>query len=247
MDRLLYVAMTGAKQLMQAQTVVAHNLANISTTGFRADLARFEAAPVQGPGYPSRVNTVASGLGFDRAQGTLVQTGGQLDVAIDGPGWLAVQTKDGAEAYSRGGSLNVNELGLLETERGELVLGDNGPVAIPPNTGVTIAPDGTVSIVPQGQGPETLAQIGRLKLVNPDPAKLEKRPDGLVRVAGGGKPAEADANVRVASGFIETSNVNMASAMVDMIEYARQFDVAVRMMHVADENESRAASIASLS
>src|SRR5262245_26005517 len=214
MDRLLYVAMTGAKQLMQAQTLVANNLANVNTTAFRADLARFEAAPVQGAGYQSRINTVASGLGFDRSQGTIVQTGNQLDVAIDGAGWLAVQTKDGSEAYTRGGSLNVNELGLLETERGELVLGDNGPVAIPPNTGVTIAPDGTVSIVPQGQGPETLAQIGRLKLVNPDPSKLDKRPDGLVRVAGGGKPAEADANVRVASGAIETSNVNMASTLV---------------------------------
>jgi flagellar basal-body rod protein FlgF len=247
MDRLLYVAMTGAKQLMQAQTVVAHNLANVNTTGFRADLARFHAAPVAGPGYPSRVNTVASGLGFDRSQGALEETGGQLDVAIDGTGWLAVQTKDGVEAYTRGGHLNVNELGLLENERGELVLGDNGPVAIPPNVGVTIAPDGTVSIVPQGQGPETLAQIGRLKLVNPDPSRLEKRPDGLVRVAGGGKPPEADASVRVASGFVETSNVNMAQSMVSMIEIARQFEVAVRMMHVADENESRAASIASLS
>jgi flagellar basal-body rod protein FlgF len=245
MDRLLYVAMTGAKQLMQAQTLVAHNLANIGTTGFRADLARFQAAPIEGPGYPSRVNTVASGVGFDRSQGTLVQTGGQLDVAIDGAGWVAVQTKDGAEAYTRGGSFNVNELGLLETERGDLVLGDNGPVAIPPNTGVTIAPDGTISIVPQGQGPETLAQIGRIKLVNPDPTKLEKRTDGLVRLTSG-KPAEADANVRVATGFIETSNVNMASTMVDMIEYARQFDVAVRMMHVADENASRASDLASL-
>jgi flagellar basal-body rod protein FlgF len=231
---------------MQTQTLVAHNLANIGTTGFRADLARFEAAPIEGPGYPSRVNTVASGVGFDRSQGTLVQTGGQLDVAIDGSGWVAVQTKDGAEAYTRGGSFNINELGLLETERGDLVLGDNGPVAIPPNTGVTIAPDGTVSIVPQGQGPETLAQIGRIKLVNPDPTKLEKRTDGLVRLTTG-KPAEADANVRVATGFIETSNVNMASTMVDMIEYARQFDVAVRMMHVADENASRASDLASLS
>ncbi|HEX5047633.1 MAG TPA: flagellar basal-body rod protein FlgF [Gammaproteobacteria bacterium] len=247
MDRLLYVAMTGAKQLMQAQTLVANNLANVNTTAFRADLARFEAAPVAGAGYPSRINTVASGLGFDRSQGTLEATGNPLDVAIDGPGWLAVQAKDGSEAYTRGGSLNVNGLGLLEDERGNLVLGDNGPVAIPPNTSVTIAADGSVSIVPQGQGPETLAQIARLKLVNPDASKLEKRTDGLVRIAGGGKPPVADANVRVAPRFIEHSNVNMAGSMVDMIEYARQFEVAVRMMHVADENESRAASLASLS
>jgi flagellar basal-body rod protein FlgF len=246
MDRLLYVAMTGAKQLMQAQTLVAQNLANVGTTGFRADLARFESRPVPGAGYPSRVNTVATGLGFDHSAGTLVETGADLDVAIDGAGWIAVQAKDGTEALSRGGSLNVNGLGLLVTERGELVLGDNGPVAVPPNVGVSIARDGAVAIVPQGQGPETLAQIGRIKLVNPDPQKLEKRTDGLVRVAGGGE-TEPDAGVELVSGAIETSNVGIAEAMVDMIEYARQFEVAVRMMRVADENASRAASLASLS
>jgi flagellar basal-body rod protein FlgF len=246
MDRLLYVAMTGAKQLMHAQALVAHNLANVSTTGFRADLARFEARPVLGPGYPSRINTVATGLGFDRTQGTLVQTGAVLDVAIDGGGWLAVQARDGSEAYSRGGSLTVNSLGLLETERGELVLGDNGPVAVPPYTEIALAADGTVSIVPQGQGAETLAQVGRLKLVNPEAARLEKRVDGLVAVNDGAE-VEADANVKVVSGFIETSNVNVAATLVDMIEFQRQFEVAVRMMQTADQNAQRAASLASIS
>jgi flagellar basal-body rod protein FlgF len=246
MDRLLYVAMTGAKQLMQAQALVANNLANVGTSGFRADLARFEAQPIEGPGYPSRVNTVASGLGFNHSQGTLVQTGEALDIAVEGEGWIAVQAADGAEAYSRGGSLHVNELGLLQTERGELVLGDNGPLAVPPHTQISVAKDGTISIVPQGQGPNTLAQVGRLKLVNPDPLELTKRPDGLVRVSGNGAEIEPDANVKIATGFIETSNVNMAETMVSMIEYARQFEVAVRMMRVADENASRAASIASL-
>lgn len=246
MDRLLYVAMTGAKQLMQGQALVANNLANVGTSGFRADLARFEARPIQGPGYPSRVNTVASGLGFDRSQGTMMQTGGPLDVAIDGQGWLAVQATDGTEAYSRGGSLHVNAAGLLETERGELVLGDNGPLAVPPFTQISVAADGTVSIIAQGQGPETLAQVGRLKLVNPDPDTLEKRLDGLVRTTDTAN-VDADASVKVASGFIETSNVNIADAMVGMIEYAREFEVAVRMMRVADENASRAASLASIS
>jgi flagellar basal-body rod protein FlgF len=246
MDRMLYVAMTGAKQLMQAQALVANNLANLSTTGFRADLARFDAEAVQGPGYPSRINTVAAGVGFDRSQGTLVQTGSVLDVAIDGDGWLAVQAKDGSQAYSRGGSFKVNALGQLVTERGEAVLGDNGPLAIPPYTQIALASDGTVSIVPQGQGPETLAQIGRLKLVNPPARNLEKRTDGLMRVKGGA-PAASDANVRVVSGAIETSNVNTAGTLVDMIEYARQFDLAVRMMQTADQNATRASSLASLS
>jgi flagellar basal-body rod protein FlgF len=245
-DRLLYVAMTGAKQLMQAQTLVSQNLANVSTTGFRADLARFEARPIEGPGYASRVNTVATGLGFDRSQGALVQTGEVLDVAIDGDGWLAVQARDGSEAYSRAGSLKVNSVGLLETERGELVLGDNGPLAVPPYTQIAVAADGTISIVPQGQGPETMAQVGRLKLVNPEVGRLTKRADGLITVADGAE-VESDASVKVASGFIETSNVNIAATLVDMIEFQRQFEVAVRMMQAADQNASRAADLASIS
>jgi flagellar basal-body rod protein FlgF len=243
---MLYVAMTGAKQLMQAQGLVAHNLANVSTTGFRADLARFAAQPVAGPGYASRVNTVAAGLGFDRSQGALVQTGAVLDVAIDGDGWLAVQARDGSEAYVRSGSLKVSALGLLETERGEPVLGDNGPVAIPPYTQISVAADGTISIVPQGQGPETMAQVGRLKLVNPEADRLGKRLDGLVEVTDGAE-VETDANVKVASGFIETSNVNIASTLVDMIEFQRQFEVAVRMMQTADQNAARATNLASIS
>jgi flagellar basal-body rod protein FlgF len=243
---MLYVAMTGAKQLMQAQALVANNLANVSTTGFRADLARFEPRPIDGPGFASRVNTVATGLGFDRSQGAHVQTGEVLDVAIDGEGWLAVQARDGSEAYTRSGSLVVSSVGLLQTERGELVLGDNGPLAVPPYTQISLAADGTVSVVPQGQGPETLAQVGRLKLVNPDAAALSKRLDGLVEVTDGAE-VEVDANVRVASGFIETSNVNIASTLVDMIEFQRQYEVAVRMMQAADENASRAANLASIS
>ena len=246
MDRMVYVAMAGAKQLMQAQALVANNIANVSTNGFRADLARFEASPIEGPGFPSRVNTVAAGVGFDRTQGTLVQTGSVLDVAIDGPGWLAVRAKDGSEALSRGGSLKVNALGQLTTERGDLVLGDNGPLSVPPYSQIAMATDGTISVVPEGQGPATLAQVGRIKLVNPDPKTLEKRTDGLVHVKGNGKTV-ADANVKVTSGAIETSNVNIAGALVDMIDYSRQFDMAVRMMQTADQNATRASSLASLS
>jgi flagellar basal-body rod protein FlgF len=242
MDRLIYVAMTGAKQLMQAQTLVAQNLANAGTRGFRGDLARFEASPIAGSGYPSRVNTVASGLGFDHSSGTLVETGEVLDLAVDGRGWIAVQAGDGTEAYTRDGSLRLSPLGLLETQRGDLVLGDNGPISIPPHVELTIGRDGTVSIVPQGQGPETLAQVGRIKLVDPEPELLTKRPDGLVRLVDAGA-AEADAGVQILSGYVESSNVNTAEMMVAMMELARQFELGVRMMRLADDNAQRAADI----
>lgn len=246
MDRLVYVAMSGAKQLMQAQTLVSHNLANANTHGFRADLARFQASPVEGAGYQSRVNAVATGAGFDNSAGALINTGRTLDVAIDGDGWLAVQSNDGTEAYTRAGAFSINGLGLLETRRGELVLGDNGPISIPPHTQLVVGGDGTLSVVPQGQGPETLAQIGRIKLVNPEQSLVQKRADGLVEMAGDAI-ADADASVKLISGFLESSNVNIAEAMVSMIELARQFEVEVKMMRVADENAARAADLVRLS
>jgi flagellar basal-body rod protein FlgF len=239
---MIYVAMTGAKQLLDAQSLVANNLANIGTQGFRADLARFDAHAVAGAGFPTRVNTVGSGLGFDRSSGTLKPTERPLDIAIDAAGWIAVQAPDGAEVYTRDGALHVDSLGLLETERGELVLGDNGPLSVPPHTAISIGDDGTVSVVPQGQGAETLAQVGRIKLVNPDSAQLEKRPDGRIKLADGSS-AEADGAVRVRSGYVESSNVNIADAMVGMIEISRQFEVQLRMIRAADENASRAADL----
>ena len=243
MDRLVYVAMSGAKQLMQAQSMLSHNLANANTHGFRADLANFAASPVEGPGYQSRVNTVATGGQFNNSQGAQIYTGQMLDIAVDGDGWFAVQTPEGGEAYSRAGSLQLNGLGQLETNRGDLVLGDSGPIAIPPHTNLVIGGDGTISVVPQGQGPQTLAQVGRFKLVNPDPALLQKRVDGLIEMADG-EIAAADANVRVLPEYLESSNVNIAEAMVSMIELSRQFEVEIKMMRVADENAQRAAELA---
>jgi flagellar basal-body rod protein FlgF len=242
MDRLVYVAMTGAKQAMLAQTLVANNLANASTTGFRADLARFSDDAVRGPGYPTRVDSVASGLGFDHSPGNLIATGETLDIAIDGSGWIALQADDGTEAYTRSGSFNVDGLGLLRTRDGLLVLGDNGPIAIPPYERLMIGTDGTVSVVPAGQGAQTLAQIGRIKLVNPERQELSKRADGLAQIADGAA-SEADASVRIVSGFLEASNVNLARGLVDMIELSRRFEIEVRMMRLADENATRAAEL----
>ncbi len=242
MDRLVYVAMTGAKQAMLAQGLVANNLANANTRGFRADLARFSESPVPGPGMPTRVDSVASGMGFDHSIGTLVATENPLDVAIDGDGWIAVQAADGTEAYTRAGALNVDGLGVLRTGNDALVLGDNGPIAIPPFTQIMVGGDGTISVVPQGQGPETMAQAGRIKLVNPERSELLKRPDGLVQLPDGAA-ADADATVRLVSGFLESSNVNLGQSMINMIELSRRFEIEVRMMRLADENASRATEL----
>ena len=242
MDRMLYVAMSGAKQTMLAQAANANNLANVATTGFREDLLTFSSHPLEGPGHPSRVYGVAGEGGANLAPGTQVHTGHELDVAVNGEGWIAVQAPDGSEAYTRAGNLRVTPNGTLVTGAGHPVLGDGGPVAIPPAEKIEIGADGTISIRPLGQTPETLAVVDRIRLVNPDPAALAKSGYGLMQLNDGGI-APPDAAVRLATGVLEGSNVNAIDAMVNMIALSRQFEMQVKLMQAADENDQASAQL----
>lgn len=235
MDRSLYVGMTGASQIMQAEAVISQNLANISTSGFRADLHAFSAVPIDGAGFPTRINAVANMSGFSNATGLISQTGASLDVAIKGDGWLAVQALDGKEAYTRSGDLHQTPEGNLVTATGLPVMGDGGPISIPPSDNVIIGADGTITSVPQGVGAKGAGAIGRLKLVNPPAAQLVKGQDGLVRTKDG-LPAPVDASVQVESGALESSNVNAARALVEMIELSRLFDMQTKLMSSTDQN-----------
>lgn len=235
MDRMLYVAMTGAKETMRAQTVNNHNLANVSTTGFRADLAAFQSRAVDGSGYASRVYATNGTVGWDKTSGALLSTGRDLDIAINGDGWIAVQGPDGKEAYTRAGDLKVDPTGALMTATGQQVLSDGGPINIPPYTSIFFARDGSISVVAQGQTPDTTATVGRIKLVKPPDAQIERGDDGLFRMKDG-SVAPSDATVQVASGVLESSNVNTAAAMVNMIELARQFEMQVKAIRAAEEN-----------
>ena len=242
MDRFLYISMTGAKETLRAQTVNNHNLANASTTGFRADLAAFQSRAVAGSGYPSRAYATNSTIGWDASQGGLTDTGRDLDIGINGPGWIAVQGPDGREAYTRAGNLHIEPNGLLLNAAGQTVLGEGGPISVPPHTSLMIAADGTISIVPVGQGPETTSQVGRIKLVNPPAESLVRGEDGLFRT-NDGTDAPPDANVRVTAGVLESSNVNIADAMVNMIELSRHFDLQVKAMRTAEENAAASAQL----
>jgi flagellar basal-body rod protein FlgF len=242
MDRFLYIAMSGAKETLRAQTVNNHNLANASTTGFRADLSAFQARAVAGSGYASRAYATNSTVGWDQTQGALVSTGRDLDVGVDGAGWIAVMGPDGREAYTRAGDLRIDPTGILKNGAGHAVLGDAGPISVPPHASVVIARDGSVSIVPLGQGAETTALVGRIKLVNPPAETLVRGEDGLFRTVDG-VDAPADANVTLASGVLESSNVNVADAMVNMIELSRHFDLQVKAMRTAEENAASAAQL----
>ncbi len=238
MDRMLYVAMSGAKQALQAQTTHTHNLANASTTAFRADLSQFRSMPVFGPGQASRVYAMQERPGTDFAHGAIMDTGRKLDVAIKGEGWLAVQARDGSEAYTRAGNLNIGANGLLETADGHGVLGNAGPIALPPADQIEFGADGTISILPQGQDISALAVVDRIRLVNPDPSQMEKGHDGLMHMREPGAVADPDARVRLVGGALEASNVNAVDAMINMISLARQFEMQVKLMQTAQENDS---------
>jgi len=246
MDRLIYTAMSGAKQIMEQQSTTAHNLANVSTTGFRAQLDTFRAIPVVSNGLPTRTFVVDSTIGTDFRAGPIQQTGRTLDLAVQGPGWLAVERADGTEGYTRSGSLKVNENGVLQTENGLNVLSDAGPITIPPNVKISFAKDGTISSVDAGNVPGATIEIARLKLVNPEIANLERSSDGMF-VTKDRLPADADANVGVISGAIEGSNVNVVDAMVNMISLARQFELNMKMLKDADSNAAKADQFLALS
>jgi len=242
MDRMLYIAMTGASQTMLAQTANTHNLANASTTGFRADLEAFRAMPVYGQGHPSRVYAMAERPGTDLSSGTVTATGRDLDVAVNGDGWIAVKAADGSEAYTRAGDLRVTSNGQLVNGAGHAVLGNGGPIAIPPSEKIDIGGDGTISVRAAGQAPNTLAAVDRMRLVNPPTAELVKGADGLMRLRSGAR-ADVDANVRLIGGSLESSNVNAIEAMVNMITLSRQFEMQVKAMKTTEEIDQSAAQV----
>ncbi len=241
MDRLIYTAMTGAKGAMDQQAAVAHNLANVNSTGFRAELHKLRAVEVQTEALHTRAFTVDASVANDFTEGPLQFTGRPFDVALAGKGWLAVQMPDGSEAYTRNGSLAVSANGILQTRDGRPVLGDGGPVTIPPDNEITIGADGSVS-ASQPDQPGVVNVVAQLKLVNPPEAELVRGDDGLFRLQGGA-PAPADPNVRVAGGYLEGSNVNVVDQMVQMISLARQFEMQTRMLSTAEQNDRAAARV----
>jgi flagellar basal-body rod protein FlgF len=241
MDRLIYLAMSGAKATMQRQETLANNLANVSTVGFRAELAAFRAVPVEGSGASTRVYSLESTPGYDATPGQVAATGRNLDVAMQGAAWLAVQGLDGTEAYTRGGSLDINADGNLVTISGLTVLGDGGPIAIPPDNRVGIAADGTVSVT-DANGHST--SVGKLKLVTPE-APLTRGTDGLFR-AGAGE-LSADPLARLQDGALEGSNVSAVETMVAMIAAARQFEAQMKSLSNAEGNDKAASQLLSVS
>jgi flagellar basal-body rod protein FlgF len=246
MDRLIYTAMTGASQTLNRQAAVAHNLANVSTTGYRAEEHRLRAVQVQSnaqqKGLATRAFVVDASTHTDYTSGPMVNTGRPLDMAVQGQGWFAVQLQDGSEAYTRNGSFEINVNGILQTRNGLPVQGDGGAITIPPEVAVSVGGDGTISALPESGAQNTVSVIGRLKLVNPPEADLVRGEDGLFRLRDRGT-APTDERVVVAAGNLEGSNVNPAEQMVTMISLARQFEMQMKMLSTADANDKAATQI----
>ncbi len=242
MDRMLYVAMSGARETLIAQGNASNNLANANTTGFLADFNQFRSMPVFGPGHPTRVYALDERPETDFDHGTIARTGRDLDVAVKGGGWIAVQSRDGSEAYTRRGDLQIDANGVLTTGGGLPVIGNSGPVALPPFDAINIGADGTISIRPQGAPPSELAVIDRIKLVAPQFDQMTKGQDGLMRLKDGAE-APAAFEQRLVSGALESSNVNIVNEMVDMIELSRRFEMQIKLMKTAEQTAAAAASV----
>lgn len=246
MDKMIYLAMAGANSMMRRQENLTQNLANAGTPGFRAEMLSFmpvapeNASP--GAKLPGQVFSLEASMGSDFTPGTLQRTGRPLDVAIGGSGWLSVQARDGREAYTRNGALELDATGILKTANGLPVLGEGGPIVVPPDSEVTIARDGTVSAVQNGAGLTNVQVLGRLKLVDPPAKELQRGEDGLFRTRSG-QPAAASPDVGLSIGAIEGSNVNPVEAMVGMIGAARQFEMQMKLLQTAEANSRSAGAL----
>ena len=244
MDKALYIAMTGAKHNMLAQTQHASNLANVNTQAFKADFAQARAMPVYyGDGLPTRAYALVERPATDFTHGSLQETGRELDVAIDGDGFIAVRGPDGNEAYTRAGSLYTDNVGILRTGNGLPVMGNGGPIAIPAAEKIDIGLDGSITVVPQGQGPQAPIVVDRIRLVNPDIQSMTKSEDGLFRALDVQGPLPLDANVRLVSGFLENSNVNAVDELTSMLSLARQYELQVKVMNSSKEMSESSARL----
>lgn len=241
MDKLLYVAMTGASQNAMAQQAHANNMANLSTTGFHRDFTQARSMQVFGDSFPARVYAMTERPATDLAPGPLQETGRDLDISVEGGGWIAIQAPDGGEAYVRTGRLQIDALGVLRTQEGYPVLGNGGPIAVPQQEKIDIGADGTISIRVLGERPNLIVTVDRIKLVNPSAKQLKKGLDGLIRA--NGESVGVDANVRVVSGFLEGSNVNAVEEMTSILALSQQFELHIKMMRTAEDDSSATARI----
>jgi len=250
MDKMVYIAASGAKQSMRGLALKANNLANANTTGFKADFAQARSMQAFGEGLPTRVFSMQERPGSNMTSGGIVETGRDLDIAFSDKGWLTVQDASGNEAYTKVGTLNITPDGALVTSHGRQVVGAGGPIILPlPVEKIEFSDDGSIQVRPQGAPANFLEVVDRLKVIEANNSQLEKGNDGLFRpkqdkliddLCGF---CEISQNVKVMSGTLEMSNVNPVHEMVDLISHQRQFELQLKLMKTAEEIDERHAQL----
>jgi flagellar basal-body rod protein FlgF len=246
MDRMIWTAVSAMNASMAQQRMIASNLANAQTTGFRAEFMQFTPMTLKGPQLETRALSDGAVRGALMDPGAVIQTGRPLDLAVNGSALLAVQASDGDEAYTRRGDLSVSPAGLLVNGEGYPVLGEGGPISVPPGSLVSLAPDGGLLIRDPATPDAPAAQIDRIKLASPVGSTIAKGLDGLFRVEGGGAlPADAAASITPEA--LEQSNVNTSEVLVQMIEAQRLFDMRTKLIATARDLDQGGASLMRLS
>lgn len=246
MDRMIWTAVSAMNASMAQQRMIASNLANSQTTGFRAEFMQFTPMTLKGPQLEARALSDGAVRGALMDPGAVIQTGRPLDLAVNGNALLTVQASDGDEAYTRRGDLTVSPAGLLVNGEGYPVLGDGGPISVPPGSLVSLAPDGGVLARDPATPDAPAVQIDRIKLASPQGSSIAKGLDGLFRVAGGGAlPADAAASITPEA--LEQSNVNTSEVLVQMIEAQRLFDMRTKLIATARDLDQGGASLMRLS
>ncbi len=237
-DKSIFIANSGANNAMRRMAVITNDLANANTTGFRADFEKMKSVPLGNNPNSSRTYAVAESTWSDFTPGPMITTGRDLDVALSGKGFIAVQSSQGDEAYTRAGALQVRN-GVLATQHGEPVRGTNGIINIPQNANkIVVGADGTVSV--QLMGEKDMVTQGQIKLVNPAISQLQKGQDGLFHVASGGGSVQQDDSVRLLSGALEGSNVNPVDTLTKLIDLSRRFDMQTNFMKSVESNDEQA-------
>jgi len=245
-DSALFVGMSGAKQSMRALQVISNNLANANTIGFKADYETLKSFPTSDDNMQTRVLSASDRTYSDFKAGPIMATGSPFDVALSGPGFIAVQTPEGKEAYTRAGNLRMTPQGVLTTQRGDLVLGAKGVLIIPPSTRIHIGERGMVSAQLQGQSELELTEIGSMKLVEAATDQLQKGEDGLFYLADDGVAVASD-NVRLVSGALEGSNVDPVKELTEIMDITRQFEMHTKLMRSIEENSTKSNQLLDIS
>lgn len=232
LDKAAYIGMNGAQSAMRRLQIITNNLANVNTTGFRSDSEVVKPYNVTDNGMQTRIYSSVDSSYINFEHGPILNTARNLDVAIAGDGFIAVQSKSGQEGLTRAGNLELSRDGFLMTNTGQMVLGNNGPINIPQAQRVDIAADGTISAILMDENDVVI--LDRIMLVNPDTKSLEKREDGLFYV-NDDTPVKRDIKVQLLTGSLEGSNVNPIETMTQLIDLSRNYEMHTSMLkHMVD-------------